>query len=213
LILSDTRFLREGLVEILGRNQAVTSADDLGEALEMLLAAPRDMVLLDAAFPDGLVAVRRIRELAPDVRIVALAVAETAENVIAWAEAGVTGYVPRTAALSDLLAMLQSIMLGEQACSAQVASGLLRRIAKPAGASIERPNGLSSPALTEREAQIIQLIVQGLSNKEIARRLNIGLATTKSHVHNLLTKLKLERRGQAALWMREHRTDCATLAS
>ena len=93
-------------------------------------------------------------------------------------------------------------MRGEQACSTRIASSLLRWVSRASHA-----NGASSPAtpgseLTAREEQIAGLICAGLSNKEISRDLNIGLATTKSHVHNLLGKLELRRRGQLAHWSR-----------
>jgi two-component system nitrate/nitrite response regulator NarL len=87
-------------------------------------------------------------------------------------------------------------------CSLRIAARLFQRLA-------DRPAPLSAPqpALTLREAEIVQLLAEGLCNKEIARRLDIGLATTKSHVHNLLTKLSLTRRGQAAVWLRQHSAD------
>jgi DNA-binding NarL/FixJ family response regulator len=159
------------------------------------------VVLLDAAFPDGLRAVGHIRAATPRTRVVALALTETEQNVIAWAEAGIAGYVPSTAAIGDLAATLTAILDGAQNCSARVAAGLLRRIAEgKARASLVEA---SVSPLTVREQQIIDMIGAGLSNKDIARRLNIGLATTKTHVHNLLSKLNIQRRGQAAVWLRE----------
>ena len=93
---------------------------------------------------------------------------------------------------------------GEQVCSGRVAAGLLRRIAHTASANTRR-NGLAAiPALTRRERQTAKLIKSGLSDKEIARRLNISLATTKSHVHNLLGKLSLRRRSEVADHLRGH---------
>jgi two-component system nitrate/nitrite response regulator NarL len=95
-------------------------------------------------------------------------------------------------------------MRDEQPCSARVAAGLLRRLRRMANSNREGDDARSLPTLTVRETQVIELICAGLSNKDIARRLNIGLATTKAHVHNLLGKLNMQRRTQAALWIREH---------
>ena len=142
---------------------------------------------------------RRIKQIAPSVRIVAFALAEQEEAVIAWAEAGVSAYIPRSASLDELVPMLERAMRDEQFCSMRVASGLLRRIA--AGGSAV-PTTVPIP-LTPREMEIIGLINEGLSNKEIARRLGIGVGTTKTHVHNALEKLGLGRRSQAARWLRE----------
>ena len=90
-------------------------------------------------------------------------------------------------------------MRNEQLCSPRIASSLVRRIAigLPTIQSGERKS------LTQRELEIVKLVSDGLSNKEIANSLKIGVATTKSHVHNVLGKLGLVRRGQAAQWMRE----------
>jgi two-component system, NarL family, nitrate/nitrite response regulator NarL len=96
-------------------------------------------------------------------------------------------------------------MHGEQSCSTQVAAGLLRWIAIGRHSRLPQPDIVSPPSLTVREEEIAALIGAGFSNKEIARRLSIGLATTKTHVHNLLGKLGLERRTQVARHFPEHR--------
>jgi two-component system, NarL family, nitrate/nitrite response regulator NarL len=206
LILSDIRFMREGLADVLGREvrafRTVNVAADIGEAIALMHTEIPDLVLADTALPDGLAVVARLRRLVPEVLIIALALLETERDVIAWAEAGACGYIPRTAALVDLVGFLTGIMRGEQACSTRVAAGLLHWIAakphEPARTSRARP------ALTAREEEIIGLINSGLSNKEIARRLKICLATTKSHVHNVLAKLELQRRTQVSLWVQDN---------
>jgi DNA-binding NarL/FixJ family response regulator len=207
LIVAEVRFLREALAEIVGRDSALSISGlsaDLDQTLKMTLDGQPDIVLLDAAFPDGTDVVRQIRNVAPGARVIVLAIAETEETVIAWAEAGVAGYVPRTAALADVVTVLQDIVRGEQPCSRRVAAGLLRRIGTAGRSGDTRSGPSSASVLTARELQIVELIGAGLSNKDIARHLNIGLATTKSHVHNMLEKLELQRRGQIAPWIRRH---------
>ncbi|HXY99270.1 MAG TPA: response regulator transcription factor [Stellaceae bacterium] len=207
LIVSEIRFLREGLAEALGRDPILAIsglAADLGDALASIGALKPAIVLLDAGISDGTSAVRRIKAMAPEVRVIVLAVAETEENVIAWAEAGVAGYIPRTAALGDFVRLLVNIVRGEQICSGRVASGLIRRVASATGAARGWRDRYFMPTLTGREREIVQLISAGLSNKQIARRLNIGLSTTKSHVHNLLGKLNLRRRSQVTSWRAEN---------
>lgn len=204
-ILSEVRFLRESLADILAGDAGIVI---LGHYATLSDALPRravnwaDVFLLDAAFSTGVNAVACIREAVPGVRVVVFAVGETEENIVAWAEAGVAGYVPRTAALHEVTRLLHGIISGKQACSEEVAAGLLRRIA--AGSHHERLSRNAGTPLTERELQILRLIEDGFGNKDIARRLAISLGTTKSHVHNLLAKLNLQRRGQAAAWMRQH---------
>ncbi len=200
LIASEVRFLRESLGEILpraGNISVIGYCSDPPQMLNMARDLHPDMVLLDAAARDGVSMVRCLREMMAGVRVVVFAVSELVESVLVWAEAGVAGYIPSTAALADLHDMILDISAGRQACSAFVAAGLLRRI----GTRAPAPRPADPPPLTPRELEIVHLISTGLSNKEIARRLNIGVATTKSHVHNALGKLNVQRRGQAATWM------------
>ncbi len=206
-IVSGVRFLREGLADVFERDSRVSVVRlcaDLFEVAALGPALDADIVLLDATIPESAAAVRRAIEIVPGMRVVVIAVREIEDDVIAWAEAGVIGYVPSTAALTDLGRLIVDIDSGRQVCSSRVAAGLLRRIAlggMPAGG---RSASAPGPTLTKRERQAAQLIRTGLSDKEIARQLNISLATTKSHVHNLLGKLSLQRRSQVAEWLREH---------
>ena len=114
------------------------------------------------------------------------------------------GYIPSSVARSDLPRLIIDIHSGEQACSGRVAAGLLRRIAVTAKPHTIGNARFRIPALTQRERQAAELIRSGLRDKEIARRLNISLATTKSHVHNLLGKLNAKRRSEVADYLREH---------
>ena len=197
LIVSEVRFLRESLAEILAhapgiqiRGQSAT-LDDAREAARALRPA---VVLLDAAFPGGMGAVTQLSAIIPEASVVVFAIAETEENVLAWAEAGVAGYVPNTASVSDLIALIGQISRGEQACPSRIAGSLLRRVATSGRGTA---SGAPAPPLTRREFEILRLICDGLSNKDIARRLSISLGTTKSHVHNLLGKLSVQRRAEA----------------
>jgi DNA-binding NarL/FixJ family response regulator len=207
VIVSEARFLGEALAEVLERDPSVSViriCADLAEAVMLSPALQADVMLVHAALRDGPGAARRACQIAPDVRIIAYAVRETKEDVIAWAEAGVIGYVPNTAALAELVRLIMDIHGGEQLCSARVAAELFHRIAVTASLGTGRNTPSPALALTRRERQTAELIANGLSDKEIARRLNISLATTKAHVHNLLGKLNVRRRGQVVVRLHEH---------
>jgi two-component system, NarL family, nitrate/nitrite response regulator NarL len=206
LIISEIRLFGEGLALALARevSLSVCGFGDLADAISKISSMRPDIVLLNAGLRAGIDVIDRVRNIAPQVRVVALAIADEPENVIAWAEAGAAGYIPSNTALCDLVPLLADIVRGEQPCSARVAAGLLQRLHVVARSGGTSPANPSRPAPTAREVQILQMIGEGLSNKEIARRLNIGVATTKSHVHNLLGKLGLQKRGQAASWIRKH---------
>jgi DNA-binding NarL/FixJ family response regulator len=201
-IVSDVRFIREALIEIFngsGRVNIIGAVSEFGASFDKILTLQPDIVLIDTTFPSALDHIRRTKQIAPQLYIVALALADREDDVIAWTESGISGYVPRSAGLNELLPILEATLRGEQVCSPRVASGLMRRVA--AG---RIPTQSSEPLpLTHREREILQLINEGLSNKEISKHLLIGLATTKSHVHNLLAKLGLtSRRQTASYWMR-----------
>jgi DNA-binding NarL/FixJ family response regulator len=207
VIVSEVRFLRESLAEFLERDPSVSvvrQCADLAEVAALSPSLQADVVLVDAALREGAAAARRTRQVKPDVRIIVYGVRETKEDVIAWAEAGVIGYVANTAAPSDLVRLIVGIHGGEQLCSGRVAAELLHRIAITESLGIGRNAPSPALALTRREREAAELIATGLSDKEIARRLNISLATAKLHVHNLLGKLNVQRRGQVVVRLSEH---------
>jgi two-component system nitrate/nitrite response regulator NarL len=202
LVASDVRFVRESLGEILGKSETLSVVGHCGGADQVLTQSrvlDPDAVLLDAAAHDGLSTVQQIRALSTTRLVVVFALIESVESVLAWSEAGASGYIPSTAATDDIGAMIAEIRAGRQACSAMVVASLLRRVA--ATAAMPRDRESDPQILTPREFEIVRLVSTGLSNKEIARNLNISLATTKSHVHNALAKLRVQRRSQIATRM------------
>ena len=206
LFVSDVRFLRESLPEILHQQSELEIAwvaEDQNQALELILAVHPDAVLLDTALHSGIDAVASIVAAAPDIPVIALAMIEAEHEILTWAEAGIAGFVPRSASISDIIRTVSLAVRGEQTCSARVAGSMIRRLRQLAVLTREERHGPVVGRLTAREQEIAELIAQGLSNKLIARRLHIEVATVKCHVHNMLDKLKLQRRGNVALWIRQ----------
>jgi two-component system nitrate/nitrite response regulator NarL len=202
LIVSEVRFLRESLSEILARAPGIHVRGQSATLSHALVAGEMlrpEIVLLDAAFPCGIQAATQLSVAMPQASVVVLAVVETEANVLAWAEAGVAGYIPNTASVNELVSQIGQISRGEQACPSHIVGGLLRRIA--ASGRGQASGSPSVPPLTRRELEILRLVGAGLSNKDIARRLSISLGTTKSHVHNLLGKLSLQRRTEVLTHM------------
>jgi DNA-binding NarL/FixJ family response regulator len=203
LVVSDTRLYREGLSEVFGRTQSLAVVDAVAHPLDAVAVLEReqvDVVLLGLATDDTPDAARFIGAAHPGVRIVALAVDDRPEGVVPLAEAGACGYVPRDAALSDLMATLRSVVRGESPCSPSVAAGLLRRLAALAEGL---DSGAQAPGrLTAREREVLSLLGEGLSNKQIAHRLCIELPTVKNHVHHVLEKLQVSRRTEAVAVVR-----------
>ena len=115
--------------------------------------------------------------------------------MIACAEAGASGYVPRDGTVDDLETVVESVARGEIECSPRIAASLLRRVGALA-AELRGPSPNSS--LTAREQEVAELLDQGLTNKEIAQQLSIAVPTVKNHVHRILDKLHVHRRTEAA---------------
>lgn len=158
-----------------------------------------DVVLLDIETPQAVEAGRQITSLSGVTKVIALALDDKTEQVTKWAEAGMAGFVTQDGSIDDLMSAIVAARSGELRCSPRVAATLLHRVAELAR---EPGPEFGVQCLTAREMQIIKLIDNGLSNKEIASRLCIGVSTVKNHVHNILEKLNVTRRGQAAARMR-----------
>jgi DNA-binding NarL/FixJ family response regulator len=202
LIASDVRLYSEGLRQFLGAQpgfRVLAIADSASAALRAVETDLPDLVLLDQALPGSLETLRGIRRLHPGSRVIALGLQDQEEAILMWAEAGAAGFVPRDASLDELLETIGSALRDELLCSPRVAASLLRRLACRASAGPAHP---PRAPLTPREAMIVSLIDEGLSNKEIAVRLGIEVATVKNHVHNLLEKLRVHRRAEAAARLR-----------
>jgi DNA-binding NarL/FixJ family response regulator len=197
-VLVGVRLYRDGIVEALRRDarfHVVGSAASLRtarEELEGMLSSPH-VALLDVDRPDGFGAARALHESWPTLAIVALAVRETDDDVVSWAEAGVSGLVSRSASIGQLLDAIAAAVDDEVLCSPAVAGALLRRVN---AMGLER-GAHAGPPLTRREREIVRLIGDGLSNKQIATALHIEVATVKNHVHNILEKLSVGNRTEA----------------
>jgi two-component system nitrate/nitrite response regulator NarL len=201
-LLSDVRLYREGLLLSLQRRDVfdVLGADRLSDGIVAHIAALKaDAVILDMGARNGFSVARQLNSTAPATKIVAFAVNEIDHLVLACAEAGVAGYVAPDATEEDLENAVHFALRGELYCSAGIAGLLFRRV----GVLAAKPVKSSAPeTLTVRERQILDLVSEGMSNKEISRALRISNATVKNHVHNILDKLQLRRRGEAAAWAR-----------
>jgi two-component system, NarL family, nitrate/nitrite response regulator NarL len=202
IIVSDARLYREGLALSLAhidRVVVVGIADTLAAALTCIGECSPDVALLDVAMPDAFTLPDAVVAARAVVKIVAFSVSETEDDICACAEAGIAGYVPRNGSREDLVTAVENAIRGEVICSPRMAASLFRRLAVRV-----RTIGLPGPeaTLTGREHDIVALIDGGLSNKEIARQLKLSTATVKNHVHNILDKLQVPRRGAAAAVMR-----------
>jgi DNA-binding NarL/FixJ family response regulator len=205
LIVVDVPFYRQGLAELFrtsGEVQVVGAVSTADEATRVARTYLPEVVLIDIACVDASEALTTLRRHAPGLRIVALGLRETPENFLQWAENGITAYVTRNASFEDLMRVMRGAVRDELYCPPRIAATMLRRLT--ALAELGHREQPSIDGLSEREHEVLRMIAQGLSNKGIASRLGITAATAKNHVHNVLDKLHVHRRGEAAaLFQRE----------
>jgi len=204
LVISPVRIYVEGLTHLLQKEPGIElagTASILEEAMPFLDRSYVDVVLFDLTADvgegRGMDAVHRLTE-ASVVPVVVLGIPDRPAEVVACAEAGISGYVTIENTFADLVDTVRSATRGEFSCQGRVAAGLVLRLATLARE--RRP--ASATSLTARELEIVALIESGLSNKEIARRLSIQVTTVKNHVHNILEKLGVRRRTEAAARVR-----------
>jgi two-component system nitrate/nitrite response regulator NarL len=198
LLVTDNRLMGEALAAALTDNRFVATVTcvDSSRALIWAQRTLVDAILIDATDPENSGLVGRLRSVVQLRPIIACGIRETDDEILLWAEAGVTGYLPNSIHPAQAIDLLSAILRGEQPCSGRAAAVLLRRIAEtePTAGSASEVVGVRR--LTRRELQVAELISVGLSDKQIARDLGISVATTKTHVHNLLGKLNLGHRGE-----------------
>lgn len=191
VVMGPVRIYRDTVAAALDRQEGIQVLAVMGSSDEIVVwlrGRGADVVLADATTSAGVRAVEALSVAEPSVKVVALAGADDGWGVIACAEAGVSGFVTCESTVDDMAAAASAVARGESACSPTVAAAVLRRVNSRDG----------QPAkLTPREREILALLDDGLSNKEIAADLSIGVSTVKNHVHNILEKLGARRRSEA----------------
>jgi two-component system, NarL family, nitrate/nitrite response regulator NarL len=198
LIVAGVRLYREGLGRLIADREGfdvVGTLADLPDTPGTLAHLTPDVVLLDMATSGAEAIPRRLAVFCSAVRVVAIGVADADVDVIACAEAGAAGFVTRDGSFDELISTIERAARGELALTPRLAGTLARRLAALAAT---REPGAARVRLSRREREIAALLGQDLSNKEIAVRLGIEVATVKNHVHNLLEKLHVHRRSDAA---------------
>lgn len=195
MVVADIRLYREGLQRLLDAEEGIEVVATAGTSRQALVrqrSAKPEVLLVDQTVPDSLRLISTLRSASPEVKVVALTVEETEGEIIPCAEAGIDGYVTRDASAAELVATIRASLAGELRCSPKAAASLLRRVSQLAA------TGHPLRALTTRETEVLAFVERGLTNLRISESLGIEVATVKNHVHNILEKLQVGGRGEAA---------------
>ncbi len=207
LLVDDQRLMREGLCVLLELEpglEVVGEAGDGKEALEAYAALRPDVVLMDVRMPgmDGVETTRRLRERWPDARIIILTTFDDDAYVFEGLRAGALGYLLKDVSGGDLAEAIRTVAAGGALLAPSVARKVVAEFSRLAPPARLPDEGLPEP-LSEREKEVLRLVAQGLSNREIAQKLVLAEGTVKNHVTAILQKLGVRDRTQAALRARQ----------
>ena len=199
LIVDDHTIVRKGIRALLAEIAGIEVVGEAADGQEAVTQANRlrpDVILMDLAMPkmDGIEATRQIKTSQPESRILVMTSFATDDKVLPAIKAGALGYLLKESAPEDLVQAIHQIHRGEPSLHPTIARKVLQEITHPS----DRPP--TPDPLTKREAEVLLLVAQGLSNQDIARELCISDATVRSHVSNIMSKLHMATRIQTALY-------------
>lgn len=202
LLADDHQLFREGLCGILSTQPDFNVVGEAADGLEAVVKARQlkpDMIIMDVSMPrmDGVEATRQIKKDLPEATIVMLTVRDEDEKLFEAIKSGAQGYLLKTIRSRDLLTMLRAAARGEAALTPQLGGRMLEEFRRLSDHAPDTPTD-DIPALTPREQEVLALVAQGATDKEIAGELVISIHTAKSHMRNILSKLHLCHRYEAA---------------
>lgn len=201
LLIEDNRLLREGLTVMLKEQpdlKVVASSGNSDAASKARIMKPT-VILLDLGLrsQNSLRLLGILKKNAPDARVIGMDLVPVQEELVQYVEAGVCGFVLKDATFSDFLRTIRSVAKGANVLPPPLAGSLFSQIVEHATRK-RKGNPFASVKMTSREREVVALIAEGLSNKDIAQRLHLATDTVKSHVHNILEKLALHTRLEIA---------------
>lgn len=208
LIVDDHLMVRQGLRAFLHLNQAIEvvgEAENGKAAVEQVKALQPDVVLMDLEMPvmNGVEATQALQDLPNPPKVMVLTSFIDDNKVFPALEAGALGYMLKDVSPDDLVEAIQAAHRGEAHLHPAITKKLMQRVTKP---HVESSTATASPShdLTQRETEVLGLVAEGLTNRDIANRLHISQKTVKTHMSNILAKLNLHDRTQAAIYAIKH---------
>ena len=210
ILIEDNRLLREGIIDLLKKEQdinVIASFDDMDLNLEEIHDLKPDVVLLDLGLPNqnSLDLVKSLITIYKNVHVIIMDLLPLQEDILQFIESGVAGFILKDATIDEFMQTIRTVANGVKVLPPTLTGSLFSQIMEYGVKEFGQTNLLQSVRMTKREKEIVSEIAEGLSNKEIAHKLNLSVYTVKSHVHNILEKMALNSRVQIALYAQEEK--------
>jgi len=211
VLVDDDPLVRAGLRMILGGApdiDVVAEAADGQDAVDAVLREAPDVVLMDIRMPrmDGLAATRRMLDRGTSARIIVLTTFDTDDMVVTALSYGAAGFLLKDTSPADLVDAVRRVAVGQPILSPSVTAQLIATVTRPRDEAVQRSARARLARLTDREREVAKAVGEGLTNAEIADRLHLGVATVKTHVGALFSKLEVTNRVQIARCLHEATT-------
>ncbi|WJH37174.1 response regulator transcription factor [Paenibacillus aurantius] len=203
LLVDDHEMVRIGLAAVLGTEEGIEVVGEASNGADGIRLAQEykpDVVLMDLVMEgmDGIESTRRLLQICPECKVIVLTSFLDDEKMYPVIEAGAFSYLLKTSRATEIAQAIRAAAKGQPIIESQVASKMMNRFRQP------KPSQLPHEELTEREMEVLRLVASGKSNQDVADELYIGIKTVKFHVTNILAKLGVEDRTQAAIYAYRH---------
>jgi DNA-binding NarL/FixJ family response regulator len=203
LVVEDNRFLREGITAMIEEQtdlKVIAAFGDCTKALQSISISKPNVILLDLGLrnQNSLQVVKTVKKDFPDIGIIIMDLIPLESDVLEFVKAGVSGFILKDATTNDFLKTIRSVASGGKVLPQHLTESLFSQIVEYAIQNSKSSKLIEAVRMTKRERQVIELVADGSTNKEIAQKLHLSTYTIKSHIHNILEKLALHTRVQIA---------------
>ncbi len=206
-VIEDNRLLLNGIVSMINEQKdlkVIAAINDREDTLSKIFKLKPDVVLIDLGLrtQNSLEVVKSVRQKSADMKIIVMDLMPVQSDILDFVKAGASGFILKNAMVHDFLKTIRSVVAGEKVLPPHMTNSLFTQIVERAvNVGTHGPNLMDGVRMTKRERQVIELIADGLTNKEIGQILHLSPFTVKSHVHNILEKMTLHTRVQIAKYV------------